>query len=120
MSISSTDESIEIMLTKFLCDNITAFGVPVVPEVKISDAIAFEWIFAGSKAFRFASSVSDWISKTSSNVQTTGAELPSLDKEGWPPLRRTGWFSRSGAKLLRVSETSAPSSAWTKKSPKSS
>mgnify|MGYP003382277357 CR=1 FL=1 len=30
MSISSTDESIEIMLTKFLCDSITAFGVPVV------------------------------------------------------------------------------------------
>ena len=57
-SISRTEESIEIMLVKFLCESITAFGVPVVPEVKIRDATEVEWIFSGSNAFRFASSIS--------------------------------------------------------------
>ena len=78
------------MLTKFLCDSITAFGVPVVPDVKISDATDVECIFWGKRALRFASSVSDWISKTSSNVQTMGGKLPSLDNEGWPPLWADG------------------------------
>ena len=59
MSISSTDESIDTMFVKFLCESITAFGVPVVPDVKISDATDVDRIFSGSKALRLASSVSD-------------------------------------------------------------
>jgi len=70
--MSSTLESIEIMFVKFLCDSITAFGVPVVPEVKINDATDVECIFSGNNANRFASSISLGISKTSSKVQTAG------------------------------------------------
>ncbi len=66
------------MLTKFLCESITAFGVPVVPDVKISDATDVECTFAGSNALRFASSVSVWISKTSSNVHTATSNPASF------------------------------------------
>ena len=37
------------MLVKFLCDSITAFGLPVVPDVKISDATAFDMHFRRQK-----------------------------------------------------------------------
>ena len=58
MSISKTLDNIEIILTKFLCDNITAFGVPVVPLVKISDATEPDKILFGKSAFLRASSIS--------------------------------------------------------------
>jgi hypothetical protein len=40
------------MFTKFLCESNTAFGVPVVPLVKINEATEFERIFSGSRAMR--------------------------------------------------------------------
>src|SRR5438552_11324336 len=116
MSMLSTLDSIEIMFVKFLCDSITAFGLPVVPDVKINDATEFDRIFAGRSALRFASSVSSGISKTSSKVQTLkfwlldfGFWIPgSFDDESeeakLPSFRRrgggvspAGWFSRRTA-----------------------
>src|SRR5687768_3294332 len=87
MSISSTDESIEIIFVKFLCESITAFGFPVVPDVKISEATALDSTLGGSRARRLASSTSSGISKTSSKVQTSGFWI--LDFGFWieaPPV----------------------------------
>ena len=38
VSMSKTDESIETMFVKFLCESMTPFGCPVVPDVKMSEA----------------------------------------------------------------------------------
>ncbi len=65
VSISKTDESIETMFVKFLCESMTPFGWPVVPEVKMSDATAFGDTFAGRSAMRSSSLCSSVSSKTS-------------------------------------------------------
>ena len=41
VSISKTEASIETMFVRFLCESMTPFGCPVVPEVKMSEATAF-------------------------------------------------------------------------------
>jgi hypothetical protein len=65
VSISKTDESIETMFVKFLCESMTPFGCPVVPDVKMREATAFGETFAGSSAIRSSSDCSSVSSKTS-------------------------------------------------------
>jgi hypothetical protein len=50
--MSNTDESIETMFVKFLCESMTPFGVPVVPEVKMREATDWACTRAGSSARR--------------------------------------------------------------------
>ena len=100
MSMSSTLESMEIMFVKFLCESITAFGLPVVPEVKISDATALPRTFGGSKARRFDSSSSSGISKISLNTQT-GISTPSPFKMS----ARSG-FSPASFGLIAIADAS--------------
>jgi hypothetical protein len=90
MSISKTDESIDTIFVKFLCESITAFGVPVVPDVKIKDATEFDKIFSGRSACRSRSIRSSVNSKTSSNVKTETLRLFSFNLSA-----KSGFSSKS-------------------------